>query len=110
MPTRWGRSTAATAGSIPPTVPRGGCRSGSVELARERLAQAGVLEEPGFLATLQALLEVLPPSRTFTGFDPAKGSKGAVSDFEALEKLRRAVLAEKVPEPRQLDMFRKQVA
>ncbi len=85
-------------------------RTGSVEMARARLEEAGVLEEPGFLATLQALLEVLPPSRAFSGIDPVKGTEGAASDFEALEKLRRAVLAEKVPEPQQLALFREEVA
>jgi len=85
-------------------------RTASVETARARLAEAGVLEEPGFLATLKALLEVLPVSRTFSGVDPTKGTEDAASDFEALEKLRRAALAEKVPEPKQLELFRSEAA
>jgi hypothetical protein len=34
--------------------------------------KAGTDNEPAFLMALEAVLEVLPPSRTFTGFDPAK--------------------------------------
>ena len=59
---------------------------------------------------LQAVLEVLPPSRAFTGFDPPTAAQAAAADFEALEGLRRLALSDAVPAPRQLDLLVKEAA
>ena len=59
---------------------------------------------------LQAVLEVLPPSRAFTGFDPPAAAQAAAADFEALEGLRRLAFVDAVPAPRQLDLLVKEAA
>ena len=46
-----------------------------------------------FLTALEAVLEVLPLSARYTGFDPVTAAAPAASDFEALENLRRLALA-----------------
>lgn len=78
----------------------------TLEAARELLAGTGVDKDPRFFAALEAVLEVLPPSRNFTGFDPADAALPAASDFEALENLRRLAFAEQIKQPRQLEMWK----
>jgi putative DNA methylase len=85
-------------------------RRQSLEAAVKLLEEARVLREPAFLMALEAVLEVLPPSRAYTGFDPTAAALPAASDFEALDKLRRLALADEVDEPEQLALFREQVA
>jgi putative DNA methylase len=53
---------------------------------------------------LQAVLEVLPISARYNGYDPVKNAIPSASDFEALEDLRRLDLKDKVPEPQQLQL------
>jgi adenine-specific DNA methylase len=77
-------------------------RGRSLAAARELLAKTGTDREPAFLKAMEALLEVLPPSRTFTGFDLGKALEPAANDFEALENLRRLAFTERVPISRQL--------
>ena len=79
-------------------------RGRSLAAARELLAKTGTDREPSFLKAMEALLEVLPPSRTFTGFDLGKALEPAASDFEALENLRRLAFTERVPMSRQLKL------
>ena len=45
---------------------------------------------------MKALLEVLPVSRTFSGYEPGKALEPAARDFEALENLRRLAFAREV--------------
>lgn len=85
-------------------------RTSSAEAAAQMLRDAGVLLDPAFLATLQALLEVLPVGRTFTGIEPTSAVAGHAADFDALEKLRRVALADAVPQPQQLRLFREEAA
>jgi putative DNA methylase len=59
-----------------------------------------------FLSALEAVLEVLPPSRAFTGFDPADAVLPSATDFEVLENLRRLAFADRVDAPTQLDLWR----
>jgi adenine-specific DNA methylase len=82
-------------------------RSRSLEAARELLKQAHLDQDPAFLTALEAVLEVLPPSRSFVGFDVAEGEDAiaAANDFEALEKLRRLAFAQRIDEPKQLALF-----
>ncbi|NCC04601.1 MAG: DUF1156 domain-containing protein [Proteobacteria bacterium] len=70
----------------------------SVAAARELLAKTRTDREPAFLKALQALLEVLPPSSTFTGVKLGSALEPAASDFEALENLRRLAFGEWVPQ------------
>ncbi len=64
-------------------------RTRTLEAAADLLKDAGVDNDPQFIAALEAVLEVLPPSRSFVGFDVATGDAlSASDDFDALEKLR----------------------
>ena len=80
-------------------------RTRTVEAARELLSKTGADAEPAFLKALEAVLEVLPPSSAFTGFDPGSAVLPAASDFEALEKLRLLAFTEQVRRPRQLELW-----
>ena len=84
-------------------------RNRTLDAARELLAKAGTDKEPAFLMALEAVLEVLPPSRTFTGFDPAKAVEPAANDFEVLEHLRRLAFTEEVNEPEQLKLWKEEL-
>jgi hypothetical protein len=55
------------------------------------------------------VLEVLPPSRAFTGFDPADAVLPSASDFEVLENLRRLAFADRVDQPTQLSLWQNEV-
>ena len=85
-------------------------RNRSLDAARERLAELGLHEEPRFLSAVKALLEVLPVSGSFTGFDLPKGLAAAGSDFEALDNLRRLAFSEEIGEPEQLKLWRDEEA
>lgn len=80
-------------------------RSASLESANELLAKHGLASEPSFLVALEAVLEVLPVGKEWSGLDLPDTAQGAGADFDALEKLRRLALAEKVAEPEQLKIW-----
>lgn len=80
-------------------------RSASLESANELLAKHHLANEPGFLVALEAVLEVLPVGKEWSGLDLPDAAAGAGADFDALEKLRRLALAEKVAEPEQLKIW-----
>ena len=77
----------------------------TLEVAREQIQHYGLDKDIVFLDALRAVLEVLPPSHHFTGFDPGKASEPAANDFEALENLRRLAFAKQVDKPRQLSLW-----
>lgn len=77
----------------------------TLEVAREQIQHYGLDKDLVFLDALRAVLEVLPPSHHFTGFDPGKASEPAANDFEALENLRRLAFAKQVGKPRQLSLW-----
>jgi putative DNA methylase len=79
-------------------------RSIDLNAAKQLLDDNGLANSPIFLTALEAVLEVLPLSARYTGFDPVKAAAPAASDFEALENLRRLALAEQVPAPKQLEL------
>ena len=80
-------------------------RTRTLTAARELIEKTGADRNPVFLKTLEAVLEVLPPSRSFTGFDPVKTAEMAAGDFEVLENLRRLAFSEQIPKPRQLEIW-----
>jgi putative DNA methylase len=82
------------------------CRNRTLQTAQEMLARAGVDREPAFFAALEAVLEVLPVSKSFSGIDLGGDLASAGSDFEALENLRKLAFTEHVDEPTQLDLWK----
>lgn len=81
-------------------------RTRTLDAALDLLKDGSIENDPQFLAALEAVLEVLPPSRNFVGFDVATGdAKSAADDFDALEKLRRLAFSDRVDEPQQLALF-----
>ena len=61
-------------------------RTRSLEGALDMLKANGLESDPQFLAALEAVLEVLPPSKSFLGFDIATSdAKASSDDFEVLE-------------------------
>lgn len=83
-------------------------RSTTLESANELLAKHHLAGEPSFLLALEAVLEVLPVGTEWSGLDLPDAAKGAGADFDALEKLRRLALAEKVAEPEQLKIWQEE--
>lgn len=83
-------------------------RSASLESSNELLAKHSLASEPSFLVALEAVLEVLPVGKEWSGLDLPDAAQGAGADFDALEKLRRLALAEKVAEPEQLKIWQEE--
>ncbi len=83
-------------------------RTTTLESANELLAKHHLAGEPSFLLALEAVLEVLPVGTEWSGLDLPDAAKGAGADFDALEKLRRLALAEKVAEPEQLKIWQEE--
>jgi adenine-specific DNA methylase len=80
-------------------------RTRSLEAAVEQLKRAHVADDARFFAALEAVLEVLPVPRTFSGIALEGAVAQAGGDFEALENLRRFAFSDEVDEPRQLEIF-----
>ena len=80
-------------------------RRQSIAAARELLERAHVGEEMGFLAALEATLEVLPPSKRWTNIAVEGDVKAAGDDFEALYDLYRLAYSDKIDEPAQLTLW-----
>jgi putative DNA methylase len=85
-------------------------RSIDLNAAKQLLDDNGLANSADFLTALEAVLEVLPLSARYTGFDPVKAAAPAASDFEALENLRRLALAEQLPAPKQLELVLAELA
>ena len=77
----------------------------SLAEARERLERGRVVEDPRFFAALEAVLEVLPVSRTWTGIDLEGEKAAAGDDFEALWNLARLAWRDRIDEPEQLGFW-----
>ena len=73
--------------------------------AREMLEGALVEEDPRFIAALEAVLEVLPVSTTWTGIDLEGEAESAAGDFEALYNLARLAYRDEIDEPEQLKLW-----
>ncbi|KXU30122.1 hypothetical protein A0J57_10645 [Sphingobium sp. 22B] len=85
-------------------------RTRGAEAAQEMLSDAGIAKDDEFKVAMEALLEVLPPSKTFSGIDADKAVKPAADDFDALEKLRRIAYEGEIGEPAQLELYRELMA
>ncbi len=83
-------------------------RGRSVAAAAEMLAAAGLDREPRFFAALEAVLEILPPSKTFTGIALEGAVEASGSDFEALYNLYRLAYDDRIDEPDQLRLWREE--
>ena len=85
-------------------------RSRNLQYAREMLTKAQVDTESGFFAALEAVLEVLPVSKAFSGIDLEGDVAEFGNDFEALENLRKLAFASDVDEPQQLQLWKEEAA
>ena len=80
-------------------------RSRSIAAARETLESAHIGHDIGFLAALEAVLEVLPPSKRWTNIAVEGDVKAASDDFEGLYDLYRLAYSDKIDEPAQLKLW-----
>jgi len=81
-------------------------RSNGLEAAIKLLESNQVEKNPDFQMALLAVLEVLPVSGTYTGVIEEEGDIAeAAKDFDVLENLRRLAFSEKVPQPKQLELW-----
>lgn len=84
-------------------------RSRNLQYAQEMLNKAQVDGDPAFFAALEAVLEVLPVSKAFSGIDLEGDVAEFGNDFEALENLRKLAFATDVDEPQQLQLWKEEV-
>ena len=80
-------------------------RGSSLSAAQEMLANVLVDREPRFFAALEAVLEVLPVSKAFTGIALEGEAAASGSDFEALYNLARLAYRDEIDEPTQLKLW-----
>lgn len=80
----------------------------SLAAAKELLAEAQVDRDPRFFASLEAVLEVLPVSRSFSGIDLKGKVAAAADDFEVLYKLSRLAYGDQIDEPDQLKLWQEE--
>ena len=88
--------------------PAHAARGQSVAAAAEMLARAGLDRELRFFEALEAVLEILPPSKTFTGIALDGAIEASGSDFEALYNLYRFAYDDRIDEPDQLRLWREE--
>ena len=80
-------------------------RGSSLSAAQEMLANVLVDREPRFFAALEAVLEVLPVSKAFTGIELEGEAAASGSDFETLYNLARLAYRDEIDEPTQLKLW-----
>lgn len=81
-------------------------RNNGLEAAKKLIESNKLIDSPDFQNALAAVLEVLPVSSTFTGLEDEKGEVAeAAQDFDVLENIRRLLFSEKVPQPKQLELW-----
>lgn len=85
-------------------------RTRNLDAARELLAHNHVDRDPKFFPSLEAVLEVLPVSKAFSGIELEGDAAAQGNDFEVLENLRRLAFSDRVDEPKQLDLWREEAA
>ena len=78
----------------------------SLAAARDLVANAQIDQDPRFLASLEAVLEILPVSTSITGIELTGDVAAASSDFEALYGLLRLAYRDRIDEPAQLKLWR----
>jgi adenine-specific DNA methylase len=74
-------------------------REQNTGVAREALERAGLDKDDRFQKALQAVLNVLPTPKMISGKDSPLA--GAAADADALERLRRLVFAQEIPQATQ---------
>ena len=84
-------------------------RMRSLAAAQEMLANALVDQDARFFAALEAVLEVLPVSKVFTGIELEGDAAASGSDFEALYNLARLAYRDEIDEPEQLRLWQDDV-
>ena len=82
----------------------------SLSAAQEMLAKVLMDQEPRFFAALEAVLEVLPVSKAFTGIELEGDTAASGSDFEALYNLARLAYGDEIDEPEQLRFWQEENA
>ena len=78
----------------------------SLDAAKEMFASAQLDRDARFFAALEAVLEVLPVSKAFTGIDLEGEAAASGSDFEVLYYLSRLAYSKRINEPEQLKLWR----
>ena len=81
-------------------------RKRNLAAARELMERELGERDPAFLTALEAVLEVLPVSRRFTGVELEGETAAAADDFEALYNLSRLAFHDAIDEPEQLKLWR----
>jgi len=80
-------------------------RERNVGVARDMIEKADLHKDGSFLMALEAMLTVLPTPKMVSG----KGVlAGAAADSEALEKLRKLMFGQEVPQAKQWTLFEKE--
>ena len=79
-------------------------RARSLDAAREMLGEAQMDKDRRFTAALEAVLEVLPVTKTFSGMELEGGVKDSGNDFEALYNLSRLMYGKRMARPRQIEL------
>ncbi len=77
-------------------------RTRSLAAARDLLAETGMDRDARLFRAFEAVLEVLPVSRRFTGVDLQSEAAASSNDFEALLDLSRLAYRDEVDEPKRL--------
>ena len=80
-------------------------RGSSLAAAQEMLANALVDQDRRFFTALEAVLEILPVSRVFTGIELEGAAAASGNDFEALYNLVRLAYGNEIDEPEQLKLW-----
>ena len=80
-------------------------RGRTLDAARKLLGEVSVDREPRFIASLEAVLEVLPVSKAFTGIELEGDAADSGNDFEVLYNLARLAYGEEIDEPEQLKLW-----
>ena len=114
--TLWGSAERAAKGTLGPADGSRGmidaihhavnlARMRTLDAARELLSRSGVDQDAQFVASLEAVLEVLPVSMTFTGIELEGDVAASGDDFEILYNLSRFAYSDRVDEPEQLKLW-----
>ena len=82
----------------------------SLAAAQEMLAATLVDQDPRFFAALEAVLEVLPVSKAFTGIELEGAAAASGSDFEILYNLTRLAYGDEIDTPEQLKFWQEENA
>ena len=81
------------------------CRTRTLAAARDLLAETGMDRDARLFRAFEAVLEVLPVSRRFTGVDLQSEAAASSNDFEALYNLSRLAYQDEVEPPNQLELW-----